>query len=155
MQIRTAQPGDHKRLLEVWLRSVRATHRFLTEDDIQSLYPLVRDHALRELELWVITSDDGTPVGFMGLTGNLLEALFLDPDFTGLGGGSLLVAHAQRLKGLLLVDVNEQNPEARRFYENMGFVAVGRSETDGGGRPFPLIHMQQRHGAGDAGVDGE
>ncbi|MDA4833452.1 GNAT family N-acetyltransferase, partial [Enterobacter hormaechei] len=39
--------------------------------------------------------------------------------------------------------VNEQNPDAHGFYRHCGFVAVGRSERDGSGRPFPLIHMQQ------------
>jgi putative acetyltransferase len=42
------------------------------------------------------------------------------------------------------VDVNEQNPEAARFYEACGFAVVGRSELDDGGRPFPLLHMKEK-----------
>lgn len=38
------------------------------------------------------------------------------------------------------VDVNEQNPDALAFYEGRGFVIKGRSETDGEGRPFSLLH---------------
>jgi len=53
-----------------------------------------------------------------------------------------LVRHAQALKGELLVDVNEQNPAACRFYEACGFVVEGRSELDSTGRPFPLLHMR-------------
>jgi putative acetyltransferase len=39
--------------------------------------------------------------------------------------------------------VNEQNPAACGFYEHLGFVVVGRSEVDGTGRPFPLLHMRR------------
>ena len=42
MLIREALPTDRDALLEVWLRSVRATHTFLTEEDVQALLPLVR-----------------------------------------------------------------------------------------------------------------
>jgi putative acetyltransferase len=55
----------------------------------------------------------------------------------------MLLCHARHLKGALTVDVNEQNPEAVRFYEACGFAVVGRSEVDGSGRPFPLLHMQE------------
>ena len=55
----------------------------------------------------------------------------------------MLLGHARRLKGALTVDVNEQNPEAVRFYEACGFAVVGRSEVDSDGRPFPLLHMRE------------
>ena len=40
------------------------------------------------------------------------------------------------------VDVNEQNPDAIGFYENLGFSVVGRSPLDGQGNPFPLFHLE-------------
>lgn len=55
----------------------------------------------------------------------------------------MLLDHAARLKGALTVDVNEQNPEAVRFYEALGFELVGRSPVDDAGRPFPILHMRQ------------
>jgi putative acetyltransferase len=140
MTIREALPTDRDALLDIWLRSVRATHTFLTEDDIQSLLPLVRG-GLFELELWVLCSESGEPVGFLGLSGAKVEALFLAPEHRRLGGGRMLLEHARRLKGPLTVDVNEQNPEAVRFYEACGFRVVGRSELDSTGRPFPLLHL--------------
>lgn len=142
MSIRAAQAGDGGRLLEIWLASVRATHTFLTEQDIQELLPIVREQALPALELWVLLEGDD-PVGFAGLSSNNLEALFLHPDHLGRGGGRMLVEHARSLKGPLRVDVNEQNPAALGFYEALGFEVVGRSEMDGGGRPFPLLHLAE------------
>lgn len=142
MHIRPGHAADHEALLEVWVRSVRATHTFLTEGDIQFYLPIVRDLALPHLELWILVADSGELMGFMGLSGSKLEALFLDPPFLRSGGGRQLVEHARRLKGELTVDVNEQNGAACRFYEACGFVLEGRSPTDSTGRPFPLLHLR-------------
>jgi putative acetyltransferase len=143
MTIREALPADHDALLDIWLRSVRATHTFLTEDDIRAMLPMVRDAALVGLELWVLCSDDGAPACFLGLSGSKVEALFLAPEHRRRGGGRMLLDHARRLKGALTVDVNEQNPEALRFYEACGFEVAGRSEVDDQGRPFPLLHLRE------------
>ena len=145
MTIREAVPGDGDTLVAIWLRSVRATHTFLTEDDIQSLLPFVREElgTPSELELWVLCDDAGEAIGFTGLVGADVAALFLDPSHRRRGGGRMLVDHAARLKGALTVDVNEQNPEAVRFYEVLGFEPVGRSAVDDAGRPFPILHMKQ------------
>ena len=145
MPIRAAQGTDLETLLRLWERSVRATHSFLAEEDIEFYRPLVREAlGTGALELWVLTKDTDEPIGFMGLDGNRIEALFLEPAHRGAGGGRRLVAHAQALRGgTLSLDVNEQNTAARGFYEALGFEVVGRSETDGAGRPFPLLHMQR------------
>jgi putative acetyltransferase len=131
------------RLVEVWLNAVRATHHFLTEADIEDLLPLVRNVVLPNLEeVWIVCDDDHRALGFMALDGHALEALFIDPSYFRRGGGRLLVEHARRLKGPLIVSVNEQNPAAIEFYAALGFAAIGRSPDDDAGRPFPLLHMQ-------------
>src|ERR1700724_2707528 len=77
--IREAVPSGRDTLLDIWLRSVRATHTFLTEEDIQALLPEVRD-ALGKLELWILCSQDSRPIGFLGLSGPKVEALFMAPE---------------------------------------------------------------------------
>lgn len=144
-QIRRARAADLDTLVALWERSVRATHDFLTEADIDALRPLVR-RALSDdaLELWVLTEKADVPTGFMGLAGHDIAALFLEPTHRGRGGGRRLVAHAQRLRdGHLTVDVNEQNPAAHGFYEALGFVVVARSPLDDDGRPFPVLHLRR------------
>src|SRR5689334_595040 len=144
MRIRRANPMDRDVLVEIWLRSVRATHTFLSEQHIQSLLPATREYLTSdEPELWVLCADSGAIMGFMGMSGSEIAALFLAPEFQGRGGGRRLVRHAQELRGELRVDVNEQNAAARRFYEVCGFVVEGRSALDDAGRPFPLLHMRR------------
>jgi putative acetyltransferase len=148
LQIRRARSTEIPGLINLWERSVRATHDFLPEDDIVALRPLVAA-ALDDdaLELWVLTKPDDQPVGFMGLAGQDISALYLEPARRREGGGSRLVAHAQALRGgPLTVDVNEQNHAAVGFYRALGFAVVGRSPLDDGGRPFPLLHMRRQGG---------
>ena len=130
-------------LVAVWERAVRATHSFLEEGDVVALRPLVAEELARDdVDWWVLARPSSKPIGFLGLTDGTIEALFVDPDYHRRGAGASLVAHAQSLSpGMLSVDVNEQNIRAVRFYEALGFSTAGRSPTDGGGRPFPILHL--------------
>lgn len=143
MYIRRAFAEDREILFDIWLRSVRATHTFVSEEDLQSFMPLVQNYLASDgAEFWVLCTDDGAVMGFMGMAGQKMESLFLAPEFQRRGGGRRLVEHAHERHGELVVDVNEQNTAARRFYEACGFVVEGRSEFDETGRPYPLLHMR-------------
>ncbi|AYG45426.1 acetyltransferase [Pseudomonas sp. Leaf58] len=141
MIIRQATNADHPQLLNIWLRSVRATHHFLQESDIEALLPQLRDIYLPAVELWVAVDAEDCPLGFIGLNENHVEMLFIEPDLRGQGIGRALLDHARSSRSQMSVDVNEQNPEAVGFYLHYGFVQTGRSPLDGEGRPFPLLHL--------------
>ena len=68
--------------------------------------------------------------------------LFIDPAYRGKGVGTMLLDLAIHELGVTHVDVNEQNAQARGFYEHKGFEVIGRSETDEQGEPFPILHMR-------------
>ncbi|UFH57094.1 acetyltransferase [Spirosoma sp. KNUC1025] len=137
-------PEDYPRLLEIWEASVRATHHFLSETDIQSLKPLVRDHAFDAVSLFCMRDADHQPVGFIGTHEGKIEMLFIDPLWRGKKVGRQLMAYAIDTVGATTVDVNEQNEQAVGFYEKLGFQSIGRSALDGQGNPFPLLHMELR-----------
>lgn len=144
-QIRRARSSDHRALLALWEKSVRATHDFLTEADIDVYRPLASDALADErIELWTLVVDGTTPIGFIGVSAHAIEALFVDPGHVGAGWGRRLVAHAHKLQpGCLSVAVNEENIGARRFYEALGFTMVGRSDRDDAGRAHPLLHLRR------------
>ncbi len=101
---------------------------------------------LPEAPLWVAANTQDQPIAFMLLTGEHMDALFVDPDVRGCGVGKLLIEHALSLTPKLTTNVNEQNEQAVGFYQRMGFNVTGRSETDDLGQPYPLlnlIHEQQ------------
>ena len=140
--IRRSRPSDLDTLFDIWLAAVRATHSFLGEADVEFYANMVRNDYLPHAEFWVAADASDAPVAFMGMTGAMIDALFVAPDQHGKGVGRLLVRHAREREGVLSVDVNEQNEGARAFYRRLGFQEIGRSELDGSGRPFPLIHMK-------------
>ena len=129
------------RLVELWEVSVRATHDFLSEEDIRGIRTYVPD-ALRSIaDLRIVRDAEGVPVAFMGCDGRRLEMLFVDPACRGAGVGTALVREAFAA-GVTEVVVNEQNPSARGFYEHVGFAVCGRSERDEQGGPFPILYMK-------------
>src|SRR5262249_52187475 len=90
-RIRRSQPSDHSRLVALWERSSRATHDFLSEDDITFYRPLVvQIIAGDSLELWVLTDRSNVPIGFVGLSVRAIEALFLEPSCRRQGFGRRL-----------------------------------------------------------------
>lgn len=132
-------------LTAVWERSVRATHHFLTEDDLRAI---ARDvpAALAAVPHLAAASAGGAPVGFLGADGSRLEMLFLSPAVRGRGLGRRLLEWGVRQYGLREVCVNEQNPQALGFYQRLGFRPCRRTETDGQGRPFPLLYLRREEG---------
>ena len=144
MQVKRARAADREQLLDLWERSVRATHHFLEDRDVIALRPLVAEELASEAFDWWVLESEAVSIGFLGFANDKIAALFIDPDRHGNGGGSFLVEHAQSLSaGGLAVDVNEENEDALHFYEKLGFSVVARSATDAGGRPFPILHMQR------------
>ncbi len=140
MKIEQAKTRDHPTLISLWEASVRATHHFLPEVEIDVLKPLILEHYFAAVDL-VCARDETGIAGFCGVHDGNIEMLFLAPEARGRGIGRLLVAHAISRQGATRVDVNEQNAQALGFYQRMGFVVTGRSPLDGQGKPYPLLHM--------------
>lgn len=141
-QISNLRPEDHPRALDVWEAAVRATHDFLDEATIQSLKPLVQDACLNCMPVYCIRDKSQTVIGFIGVDAPKIEALFIDPVWRGKGIGRQLVKYAINVLEVELVDVNEQNEQALGFYQHLGFEVAHRSDVDGFGKPFPLLHLK-------------
>jgi putative acetyltransferase len=139
----TPQKEDHPQLLAIWEASVRATHHFLLDSDIEYFRNTIRDDQLfDQVKLTVVKDAAHTILGFIGVAEKNLEMLFLHPDAIGKGIGKLLLRHAINVLKITKVDVNEQNETALRFYERFGFKVVLRSPLDSTGRPYPILHLQ-------------
>ena len=103
-----------EQLLDVWERSVRETHLFLS--------------------------------AFMGIDGIKLEMLFVSPKERGRGLGRKLLEYSITEYGVKELTVNEQNPQAKEFYDHMGFRVRERSEIDEQGNPYPILFMELKSG---------
>ncbi|MBC1817937.1 GNAT family N-acetyltransferase [Listeria welshimeri] len=131
---------DYSVILAIWKRSVIATHDFLAAEDRQ-FYEEQISLFLHNVELLLWFADEEI-VGFSGTSERELEMLFLDPVATGNGYGSQILSWLIENKRINLVDVNEQNENATRFYLKHGFLVSSRSDADGFGKPYPILHLQ-------------
>ena len=147
MNIRIADMEDRdslllEQLLNVWENSVRATHFFLAEADMEDIKKYV-PQALRDIShLIVAENGQGVPAAFMGIEGQKLEMLFISPEETGRGLGRKLLQYGMQNFAINTLGVNEQNPQAKGFYEHMGFQVYKRTDHDEQGRPYPLLYMR-------------
>ena len=88
-------PQDYDELLTVWEASVRSTHHFLAEKDIQFYKPLIREQYFLAVELYIIRNEKEEIAAFMGLSDELIEMLFVRPDQQGKGYGKRLMEYAR------------------------------------------------------------
>lgn len=141
MNIETVKKAEYLKLIEIWESSVRATHDFLAEADLQALKPLILEQYFDAVDLRCAKNAQGEIQGFCGVHDGNIEMLFIAADARGTGIGAMLSAYAIKEQGASKVDVNEQNQQALGFYQHLGFKVVGRSPVDGQGKPYPLLHL--------------
>ena len=129
-------------LLAVWEDSVRATHLFLSDAEIENIKGYV-PQGLKEIAHLTIAKDDMKfPVAFMGINERKIEMLFVANGMRGKGIGKELLRYGIEKCGANEVTVNEQNPQAIDFYRHMGFNVYKRSELDEQGNPYPIFYMR-------------
>ena len=129
-------------LLAVWEGSVRATHLFLSESEIEKIKEYVPQALSGVKHLVIATNELKQPVAFTGVANESLEILFVSPDERGRGIGKKLINYGIDNYGVKELAVNEQNPQARGFYEHMGFKVYKHTDLDEQGDPYPLLYMK-------------
>ncbi len=132
--------AEYPRLVEIWGSAVRATHGFLSDDDFARIESNLASIYFPAVTL-AVAEREGRAIGFAGAAEGSLEMLFVADEARGTGVGTLLLRHVVEHFAVTRVDVNEQNVGARGFYLSRGFVQTGRSELDGDGRPYPILHL--------------
>ncbi|WEK70357.1 MAG: GNAT family N-acetyltransferase [Candidatus Chryseobacterium colombiense] len=138
--IRLAIKDDYPRIMEIWESAVKATHDFLNEEDFLHFRKVIPTDYLPNLQVFLLI-EQGEPIGFASVSEENLEMLFIHNDNRGKGYGKKLFHLMKDLQEIKKVDVNEQNHQAIGFYEKLGFRKTGRSEKDGSGKNYPIIHM--------------
>lgn len=131
-----------EQLLLVWESSVRATHLFLSDVEIERIKIHVPQFLWAVPRLFLAEDEAGHPVAFMGLVDRSLEMLFVASEMRGRGIGKRLLQYGIDNYSVETLTVNEQNPQARGFYEHMGFQVYKRTELDEQGDPYPLLYMR-------------
>ncbi|WP_315822814.1 GNAT family N-acetyltransferase [Paraflavitalea speifideaquila] len=142
MQINQATREHHPILIDIWEASVRATHHFLTNEDILYFRQRIPEQYFNLVDLYYISNEQQEITGLLGLSPGKIEMLFIHPRHFRKGYGNLLTGYAIRQHQVNQVDVNEQNPQAVAFYLRQGFRIINRLEKDNEGKDFPILQME-------------
>lgn len=143
IEVKERTPELISQLVEVWEKSVKATHLFLSEREIGNIREYVPQALSGVANLIVAEDENGRPVAFMGVEDGSLEMLFITPEERGKGLGKRLIHCGIEHYSVQRVAVNEQNPQAKGFYERMGFHVCRRTDHDEQGNPYPLLYMSR------------
>ena len=131
-----------KQLFEVWDKSVRETHLFLSDSEIKDISRYIPQALSSIAHLIVAFNDENNPVAFMGIEDRKLEMLFVSPGYRGKGLGKQLIHYGIDNYSINELGVNEQNPQAKAFYEHMGFQVYNRTDTYDQGNPYQIFYMR-------------
>lgn len=129
-------------LLEVWENSVKATHLFLSKEEINNIKKYVSQAIYGVSHLVIIENESNQPIAFMGIEDTKLEMLFIKNSERGKGLGKQLLNYGIENYNVNELAVNEQNPNAKGFYEYMGFKTYKRTELDEQGNSYPILYMR-------------
>jgi putative acetyltransferase len=134
--------SDYPELIGLWESSVRATHYFLGDEEIEYFKRKILEGYFDFVDLYTAKAADEKIVGFLGLNSEKIEMLYVQPDHMGKGIGKFLLLHAIQAKGVSKVDVNEKNQQAVGFYQKMGFKINKRNPFDAEGKPHAILEME-------------
>ena len=125
--------------MSIWESAVLNTHDFLKKEDFNYYKEQIPGYF--EHVTLVGFEEANVLAGFMGVAEGNLEMLFIHNDYRGKGIGKKLIRYGMDRLEITKVDVNEQNIQAVGFYKHIGFHVLGRSESDGQGKEYPILHM--------------
>jgi putative acetyltransferase len=137
VQLRARARADLASLADLWVASWQETMPAIDFPARRSWF-LDRLKALEAAGAVTICAFDGSDrlLGFVSFdpAAAYLDQLAVGPEAKGSGAATLLLNEAHRLSPLgLILDVNQDNPRALRFYEREGFqkIAEGTNPQSG------------------------
>lgn len=117
--IRTLQNADINRVADIWLDTNLKAHSFISAQYWKSNYDLVKK-MLSQAEVYVY--EDGQKIqGFIGLSDEYIEGIFVPEEMQSQGIGKLLLNYIKDRKSALRLNVYQKNIRAIHFYQREGF----------------------------------
>lgn len=114
--------------------------------DPRAFIPIEQDEEVEDLKRSqkFVACDDDKVVGFVGVDGNYLAWLYVDPMFYGHGiGRKLLQIGTETIGANAWTIVLDGNHKAIGLYESEGFKEVRRFESDNAGYPCTCQRMER------------
>ena len=118
--IRKMQNIDINRVADIWLKTNLKAHYFISEQYWKSNYELVKE-MMSQAEVYVY-EDDKMIQGFVGISNEYIEGIFVPDEMQSCGIGKLLLDYIKNKKLRLRLNVYQKNIRALSFYQREGFI---------------------------------
>ena len=119
--IRKFETQDLGTVMQIWLHGNLDAHAFIPASFWTGHFEIVRN-MLPQAELYVHDSEDTRQIdGFIGLTGNHIEGIFVAKAARSKGVGKALLEYAKSRKPSLTLSVYQKNQRALAFYQREQF----------------------------------
>ena len=120
--IRKFETQDLDAVMQIWLHGNLDAHAFIAASFWTEHFEMVRD-MLPQAELYVHENEATRQIdGFIGLTENHIEGLFVVKSARSKGIGKALLEYVKSRKPRLTLSVYQKNERALAFYQREQFV---------------------------------
>lgn len=123
MKIRGYRKEDLKKIEEIWLKGNKEAHAFVTEEFFLQHLPMLGELLPKVTVL--VSEEEDTVTGFLGMDDGFILGLFVDPMKQGQGIGRELLQEAKRKTDVLTLKAFIRNERAVAFYIKEGFTQAG------------------------------
>ena len=117
--VRKMKKIDINRVADIWLKTNLKAHDFIPEQYWTSNYELVKE-MMSQAEVYVY-EDDKMIQGFVGLSNEYIEGIFVSNEMQSCGIGKLLLDYIKNKKVRLRLNVYQKNTRALSFYQREEF----------------------------------
>lgn len=123
--IRKFKKNDINDIMKIWKNENIKAHKFISSKYWESNYEFVKE-ALPEAEIYVYIIKEKI-VGFIGLSNNYIQGIFVDTNNQCSGIGTSLLNKVKENRYNLTLSVYKKNLNAINFYRKNGFVIKNES----------------------------
>ena len=125
--IRKFESRDLGAVMQIWLHGNLDAHAFIPASFWTDHFEMVRD-MLPQAELYVHENEDNQEIdGFIGLTENHIEGIFVAKAARSKGIGKALLEYTKSRKPSLTLSVYQKNERAIAFYRREQFAVQAKS----------------------------
>ena len=117
--IRELRKVDINKVAEIWLDTNIKTHYFISAQYWKSNFKSVKE-ALLLAEVYVYEYDTEIQ-GFIGLSNEYIEGIFVSAEMQSQGIGKILLNYVKGKRNKLILNVYQKNTRAISFYQREGF----------------------------------
>ena len=140
--IRELQKTDINKVANIWLDTNLKAHYFIPAQYWKSNFESVKA-LLPQAEVYVYENGKNIQ-GFIGLSGEYIEGIFVSGEAQSQGIGKLLLNFVKDRRTKLCLNVYQKNPQAIHFYQREGF-QIQCESLDGatGEKDYVMIWQQK------------